>query len=71
MSSMELSSQELCTRSVIGALLCNSTGILAIMVQFNANIIFITNISFNTLRPSDAYISSDNGLLPGRRQAII
>ena len=41
------------------------------MVQFNANIIFITNISFNRLRPSDFYIGSDNGLLPGRRQAII
>ena len=41
------------------------------MVQFNANIIFITNISFDTLRLSDAYIGSDNGLLPGRRQAII
>ena len=29
------------------------------------------NISFNSLRPSDAYIGSDNGLLPGQLQAII
>ena len=84
MSSMELSSQESCTQLVIGVLLCwvhynlsvslenNSTGILAIMVQFNTNIIFITNISFNTLmRLCDAYIGSDKCLLPGRRQAII
>ena len=73
-------SQELCTQLMIGVLLRwvhynlfflknNSTGILAIMVQFNTNIIFITNISFDTLRLSDAYIGSDNGLLPG--QAII
>ena len=54
------------------------------MVQFNlegiyTNIIFIRNISFNSLRPSDAYIyvskltiiGSDNGLLPGWCQAII
>ena len=82
MSSMELSSQESCTQWLgfccVGyIIIClfslknNSTGILAIMVQFNANIIFITNISFDTLRLSDAYIGSDNGLLPGRHQAII
>ena len=57
---------------------------MAIMVQFKLEgiygNIFIKNISFNSLRPSDAYINnvnkltsigSDNGLLPGQRQAII